>query len=230
MNSKELRGKAIDRAWELISDVGGGLISHWIVNKTEGGQPMIVNGKPVKMLDPNQVRAEAPHFAKKLEDEAEFNGLVTELDPGLQKSLEIWMANLGDHQRADVILTIVEMLARRKMPDDLVKARVEAVKVLEQLAEATPDVFKTRRAVAFRLMKASESDYLGAQFTEQASAALVYLIAEFRQGKTDWDTWANARAVEIDTWTQGMRTHLTTRPRGFIPTLRRLFDLPWDRN
>ncbi|MEO8065900.1 MAG: hypothetical protein ABI643_03565 [Candidatus Doudnabacteria bacterium] len=229
--------KFADRITDILAGIFGAAIYHFLTEKKDKSGKVVVDkdGKPVMTLDPGKVRAHVPYFILNRADEGEFNALVANLDSGSQKNLEFQMgpAELGKNQRSDVILNVVQ--SNERNPPLFVggDTRIDTMKVLQALADITDPVQWKRRAVAFRLMKENESDYLGTKVSEQASAALVYLIGEFRQGKTEWDDWADARTVDMDNWTAGMRTQLRAtrlrvpRPRGFFTTLRRMFDLPW---
>ncbi len=246
MDGQRHLSKFFDRATDVLSGAFGAMVYHFITDKKEDGKVVVdKDGKPVKTLDLNKIRDHAPHFAKTMMDEAEFIALKNDLQPALLVGLEEWMGPagpLGTHQRSDLILTIAEMTYRKDLDGDEGKnrqmARAAAFKALEQLAEE-PDVAspvpairwaaKNTHAVAFRFMKPNETDYLGAQLTEQASQALVWLIGELHQAKTEWDAWANTQAHRTAAWTGNTRMYLRTRPRGFFATLRRMYDLPWQR-
>lgn len=239
--------KFLDRLTDILAGAFGAGVYQFLTEKKRQDGTVVLDkdNNPVMTVDPDKIRTHAPYWVVSLTDEAEFNRLMSCLDPRAQQNMEIQMGQippgpflpgqvppgLGNHQRADVIKTTVQINepapALRPANRD---PRVDTLKMLEQLAGIVDPMKWKRRAVAFKLMKANESDYLGAQLTKQASQALVAAIAEFRQAKRDWDNCANARAVEIDAWTRNMRTHLNTRPRGFFPTIRRMFDLPWEQN
>lgn len=186
---KGLFKRGTSEALEILFSVIGGFFSHWFLSE-------MVDGKKVlKGLDTAKIRDQAPHFAKTHMDEAEFAALKTGLEPALLKSMEGWMSSLGMHQRADVILTVAEMTARVDLAADKIEnrrmAREAAFKALEQLASVTdavvhgnprsPWVAKDAHAVGFKFMKAAESDYLGAQLSTEASAALVDAIHQIEE-------------------------------------------------
>ena len=189
----DLRNKALERLWELGSDILGGAIGHFIVDKIENGNVVVgPHGKAVKELNMDKVRAEAPHFAKTVTDDEKFHSLLIDLDPGLQKQMERWLSGLGLHQRAHVAIRLVAMVM------DPTEGRTKALKALEQLASIPLDADKTRRAVAFKLMKENETDYLGAQLSIQASVTIEALIEDLGELRVWMDADAQVAQASAD--------------------------------
>jgi hypothetical protein len=205
--------------WPTAKTVGGHLLTFFVVEE-------VVEGKTRKVLDKNKLNAEAPHLVKTLQDEKTFNEMITKLDEGSRKSLEIWMAgSLGDNQRADVILTITQM-------DETL-----ALERLRQLAAVQPDVYKTRQAFAFRLCKKREKDYIYARLTKEAQQALAEMWREFQAAKAEWDAWMLARSAEMDTEAQRIRQGIENRQlivthgnffERFREAWRGLNEFPWE--
>jgi|GEM_PF-3725203 hypothetical protein len=244
MNLKELKDKAIDRLWELGSDTMGGIIAHFITEKRDDRDQIVLgtDGKPIKVLNMDKIRTEAPHFAKTAEDEAEFIAIKNDLSPALRKSLEDWLPTLGHHQRDDIVLTIAEMTAREELDSDPIenrtKARETAFVALEQLA-SVPDVpgptpavqfaGKNAHAVAFKLMKANELDYKGAWLSEKASQAIVGIIEVMIEVDKELQKWATDTNRGTDQILEALRRRNNA---GFVRKLffsfSRSLALPWE--
>lgn len=248
MTIKEILEKVLGNIDDFLRETGASLLSHFIITTTEGEGDQ---KKVTRRLDVNAIRRDAPFFMLQYADEAAYNGLKIDLDPGLQMNLEQKMAVqplppgalgplpaplIGNHQRADIILTIVNMLVPENMGMISRPAcRHAALERLRQLALIDDDQEWVRAAVADKLMKANESDYLGAYLTVQAQEAFRYLVHEFFQAKAQYDIWANNQADHLRTWTATMRGAISgparpivVRRPGFLTTLRRMFDLPWE--
>ncbi len=213
--------RLLREAAEVLSDIMGGVVGHFIITKVEE-----TTGKKQRKLNLRAIRQDAPYFVKTLADEAEFNRLVVRLESALQKSLEIWMANsLGDHQRADVILTIVNMnRGGHKVETD--EGRKDAIAALKAIAEIPFDLHKSRRAVAFRIMKSHESEYIGSQITGSAKEFLIQAYAE-------GIAWAEQFAADVDKHTDRILNGLRVREnygivRGFFSAISRSLALPWE--
>ncbi len=202
MTWDEVKKQIAEKGWQFVSDFGANVLTHKLYSeKVEDGKVVVgTDGKPVMILDPKKLRSEAPHLAKTLADEAEFSALIIKLPLALQKNMEEKMGPaigmgphlpvLGDNQRADIVLTAYEMTVRA-VEGGREKAREEAVEMLRQLAEVDDRAEWNRRAVAFRLMREREDQYLGAQLTEQGKTAWAAILRDVDNVRR----WMNADAV-----------------------------------
>ncbi|MBX4186742.1 MAG: hypothetical protein KW802_00565 [Candidatus Doudnabacteria bacterium] len=239
-----------ERLFEVLAGGFGAFLYHFLSEKKDKDNKVVLDkdGKPVMTLDSDKIRAHAPYFVLGLSDEAEFNALVSHLDPASQKNLEIQMGpipfgpftpgqvppGLGDHQRSDVILTTVQINLRDKPPlPDGTNPRQETMNMLQQLADIADPAEWKRRAVAFKLMKAKENDYIGALITKEASTAIISAIADFRQAYADASAWAQEFAEGLDDETDRILAGLRRREsygffRGFFSAISRSLALPWE--
>src|SRR5580692_1722773 len=122
-------GKAIGLISEIFLGSLAALFSHWVITKRDEktGQPVLdKDGKPVKTLNMEAVRSEAPHFAKTKADETEFASLMTELGDSHRKALEDpkeGLPSFGPHQRTAIMFKINGMTARTGLHPDPIENR-----------------------------------------------------------------------------------------------------------
>lgn len=209
--AEKVMKKILNWMGKISNETLGGVIAYFLVERGDR-----------KVLDVQKLRREAPYFIQDLQDEAQFNTLVVELDDvGLEKNLAVQMgplpdpmptgtdpftvAGLGDNQRSDVILTLVQILTLESIPE--AQRRASAIHVIRQLAEISNPVDWKRRAAAFRLMKPRELDYMGASITNQLKAAWRGLVQEYLDVKTAMD----AEAVLLNDRTDHILNDLDVR-------------------
>ncbi len=198
---------------EFFTGVTIGAVGHYFVSDTGA------DGKKKFSINLRNFRLDAPHFAKTVEDVAEFNALCLKLQPGQMKQLEPWMVILGNHQRSHIEINIAEMTRRQNLSPDATTnntlARQEAFTALEQLARVDaatdpanpnqphPDPVERWRArnahaVAFKLMRANENDYPGARWPAEIGQVLHEFLVEFQAAKMTWDQWMTQLTSTID--------------------------------
>lgn len=203
MTFKEFFGKIFGNVDDFLRETVAGLMSHYITTTIEGEGE---NKKVTRKLDVEAIRRDAPYFVMRYADEAAYNGLKIDLDPGLRLNLEEKMGDLphppgavgpppppplvGNHQRADIILTIVNMLVPENMGMlSRAECRRRALERLRQLAQIDDDQDWLRAAVADKLMKANELDYPLASLPGQIQQRLRQFVQNFMQAVTDGNQW-----------------------------------------
>lgn len=132
-------------ATRLPEEVAGEVVGRQIYRMWRGG----------RVLRPHARRSEAPHFDIKQADEAAHARLYTQMPDALRLAWTInWLPSLGQHQRAQLIITFAELST---------KEADKALRLMTQIARQPSNRLKTREAAMLGFMKLRELDYLAAR-------------------------------------------------------------------